>query len=186
MTKRLIAGMALIATVLATMAGAWGSASAEDSATPAMTGHATGSTAHPAHIHAGTCDTLGEIVFPLNDVMSSDSAAAPVATPSLAMASTPVAGSTERSTTTVQVALNDIISGGHAINVHESIEKLDVYIACGDVTGEVTDGMLTVELAELNGSGYSGEAMLTDNGDGTTTVEIHLMQTGSEMATPAA
>ena len=143
-----------------------------------------GSTAHPAHIHSGTCDTLGDIVFPLNDVISGDSASTPVATPSLAMASTPVAGSTLQSTTTVDAALDDIISGGHAINVHESVERIDVYIACGDVTGEATDGMLTVELQELNESGFSGEAMLTDNGDGTTTVEIHLMQTGVRHGDP--
>jgi len=186
MTKRLTKGMALIATVLVVMAGALGSASAQDSATPSASGHAMGSTAHPAHIHTGTCDTLGDVVFPLNDVTSGDVAATPAATPSLAMASTPVAASTLQSTTTVDVALDDIISGGHAINVHESAERIDVYIACGDVTGEATDGMLTVELQELNESGFSGEAMLTDNGDGTTTVEIHLMHGESNMATPAA
>jgi hypothetical protein len=186
MTKRLIASMALIATVLVAMVGVLGSASAQDSATPAMDGHTMGSTAHPAHIHTGTCDTLGDVVFPLNDVTSGDTMATPVATPSLAMASTPVAGAPATSITTVDVALDDIISGGHAINVHESVEMIDVYIACGDVTGEATDGMLTVELQELNGSGSSGEAMLTDNGDGTTTVEIHLMQSGSDMATPVA
>jgi hypothetical protein len=41
-------------------------------------------------------------------------------------------------------------------------------------------------LQELNGYGFSGEAMLTDNGDGTTTVQIHLMPGGSDTATPAA
>jgi hypothetical protein len=186
MTKRLIASMALIATVLVAMAGVLGSATAQDSATPTMDGHAVGSTVHPAHIHAGTCDTLGDVVFPLNDVTSGDPMATPEATPSLAMASTPAADATAQSTTTVEVALDDIISGGHAINVHESAENIQNYIACGDVTGEATGGMLTVELQELNGSGFSGEAMLTDNGDGTTTVEIHLMQGGSGTATPAA
>jgi hypothetical protein len=86
----------------------------------------------------------------------------------------------------VDVALDDILAGEHAINVHQSAENIDVYVACGDVTGEATDGMLTVELQELNDSGMSGEAMLTDNGDGTTTVEIHLMQDESGMATPVA
>jgi FlaG/FlaF family flagellin (archaellin) len=122
----------------------------------------------------------------LNDVTSGDAAAISEATPSLAMASTPVAGATLQSSTTVDAALDDIISGEHAINVHESAERIDVYIACGDVTGEAADGMLTVELQELNGSGASGQAMLTDNGDGTTTVELHLTQSGSGMATPAA
>jgi hypothetical protein len=184
MTKRLTTIVALFATLL--MAGVAGSVSAQDSATPAMDGHAMGSTAHPAHIHTGTCDTLGDVVYPLNDVTSGDAAAISEATPSLAMASTPVAGATLQSSTTVDAALDDIISGEHAINVHESAERIDVYIACGDVSGEAADGMLTVELQELNGSGASGQAMLTDNGDGTTTVELHLTQSGSGMATPAA
>jgi len=185
MSKRLIAGMALMTTVLVGTGGVISSVSAQDSATPSMTGHTMENTAHPAHIHAGTCDALGDVVFPLNDV-ADNSAATPMATPSLTMASTPEAGSTQQSTTTVDAALDDIISGGHAINVHESAERIDVYIACGDVTGEATDGMLTVELQELNASGFTGQAMLTDNGDGTTTVEISLMQGESDMATPAA
>jgi hypothetical protein len=39
---------------------------------------------------------------------------------------------------------------------------------------------------ELNESGVSGEAVLTDRGDGTTMVEIRLTQSESDMATPAA
>jgi hypothetical protein len=178
-TKRLISFTALLATLLVAMAGAWGSTAAQDSATPAM-----GSAGHPAHIHAGTCDTIGEVLFPLNDVTSGDAAATP--SMEMDMAATPEAGATLHSTTTVDVALDDILAGEHAINVHQSAENIDVYVACGDVTGEATDGMLTVELQELNDSGMSGEAMLTDNGDGTTTVEIHLMQDESGMATPAA
>jgi len=186
MSKRLIAGMALMTTVLVGTGGVISSVSAQDSATPTMAGQAMQNTPHPAHIHAGTCDALGDVVFPLTDVGADNSMATPMATPSLAMASTPEAGSTQQSTTTVDASLDDIISGGHAINVHESAERIDVYIACGDITGEVTDGMLTVKLQELNTSGFSGQAMLTDNGDGTTTVEIHLMQAGTGMATPAA
>jgi hypothetical protein len=187
MSKRLVAGIALMTTVLVGTGGAVGSIAAQDSATPPMSGQeSAGISTHPAHIHAGTCDTLGDVVFPLSDVSAGDAAATPAATPTLAMASTPDAGTTLQSTTTVEAALDDIISGGHAINVHQSAEQIDVYIACGDVTGEATNGMLTVELQELNGSGVSGQAMLTDNGDGTTTVEIHLMPSGSTMATPAA
>jgi len=186
MSKRFIAGMALMTTVLVGTGGAMSAVSAQDSATPSMTDHTMGTASHPAHIHTGTCDTLGDVVFPLTDVTSGDSAATSAATPTLAMASTPEPGSTLQSTTIVEAPLDDIISGGHAINVHESAERIDVYIACGDVTGEATDGMLMIELQELNESGVSGEAMLTDNGDGTTTVEIHLMPSGTGMATPAA
>ena len=184
MTKRLIAFVGLIATVLVAMAVALGSAAAQGSATPSMGGHGMGSAAHPAHIHSGTCDNLGDVVVPLNDVTSVGSSATPVATPASSMTSTPAADSMLQSTTTVDLALEDIISGGHAINVHESVDRIDVYIACGDVVGEISNGPLIVELQELNGSGFSGEAMLTDNGDGTTTIDLHLMQSGSDMATP--
>jgi hypothetical protein len=179
--------MALMTTVLVGTGGVTSSVAAQDSATPPMTDQpSAGIDTHPAHIHMGTCDTLGDVVFPLTDVTLGDPDATPSATPPLAMTSTPGSDITDQSTTIVQAALADIISGGHAINVHESAEQIDVYIACGDVTGEATDGMLTVELQELNESGVAGEAMLTDNGDGTTTVEIHLMPSETTMATPAA
>jgi len=162
----------------ALMIGAVGGVIAQD-ATPAG-----GAMAHPAHIHSGTCETLGDVVFPLNDVAAADM----MATPDAAMASTPVAGDgavVAQSTTTVEVALDDVLAAEHAINVHLSADEIGTYIACGDVTGEVTDGMLEIELLELNGSGYMGQAMLMDNGDGTTDVTIMLMESGS-MATPAA
>jgi hypothetical protein len=150
--------------------------------TPAMAGQLP---PHPAHIHSGTCDTLGDIVAPLNDVTSGSAMATPGATPSIAMAATPEAGAAEQSSTTVDIALDEMVNGEHAINVHESAENIQNYIACGDVSGEVTDGMLEVRLEELNGSGFAGVAMLTDNGDGTTTVEITLTAAGTIEATPA-
>ena len=70
--------------------------------------------------------------------------------------------------------------------VHESAENIGNYIACGDLTVPATDGELHIDLKELNGSGYTGEAHLVDNGDGTTTVTVTLMMTGDEAATPVA
>jgi len=136
----------------------------------------TSAAVHPAHIHSGTCDTLGDVVFPLNDVTAPD----PVATPDAAGSA-----SAAESTTTVEVALDDILAAEHAINVHLSADEIGTYIACGNVTGEPADGMLEIELAELNDSGYMGQAMLMDNGDGTTDVTIMLMESGAG-ATPAA
>ncbi len=188
MSKRLLATMALATTVLMSAGAVAGTASAQDAATPSSADHAMveGTALHPAHIHTGTCDTIGDVVFPLTDVAPADDAMMDPATPSMAMASTPEAGMTATSSTVVDASLDDIVGGEHAINVHQSAAEIDVYIACGDVTGEVTDGMLTIELQEQNASGFSGEAMLMDNGDGTTTVELHLMQDESVMATPAA
>jgi hypothetical protein len=89
------------------------------------------------------------------------------------------------STTTVEASLDVILGAEHAINVHESAENIENYIACGDLTGTPSDGQLEVQLQELNDSGYSGRATLRDNGDGTTTVTIELMMaSGMTPATP--
>ena len=140
-----------------------------------------GMAAHPAHIHAGTCAELGDVVFPLSDVTSS-----------WIVDGTPMAGEDMMggsdaipvmvSVTTVGAGLADIVAGGHSINIHESAENIGNYIACGDIGGA---GMGTTDLAiglgTLNDSGYSGVARLHDNGDSTTTVTIYLMSMGETM-----
>jgi hypothetical protein len=79
------------------------------------------------------------------------------------------------------------LAAEHAINVHLSAEEIDVYIACGDLTGTADGGQLQIELDELNNSGYQGMAMLMDAGDGTTRVDVVLMQSdGGMMGTPEA
>lgn len=175
--------------------------SAQGAATPADDAAITSS--HPAHIHTGTCENLGDVVFPLNNVTPLGVDVAP-ATP-IDMTSSPaadvadtagtpmpvgVSGTgmvTAESTSEVEASLDDILAGEHAINVHESDENIQNYIACGDLTGTPEDGQLQIELMELNNSGYSGEAVLLDNGDGTTTVTITLMETGADVSgTPVA
>lgn len=154
-------------------------------------------TPHPAHIHAGTCTELGDVVYPLTDVAAPDADATPDAMAGHDMGSmdaTPEAGEAEmsgkvvaESTTKVEASLDDILAEDHAINVHESMENIGNYIACGNITGEPEDGELYIALEELNDSGYTGQAELVDNGDGTTTVEVKLMMSGEgEMGTPAA
>ena len=62
------------------------------------------------------------------------------------------------------VSLQEIIDGGHAINVHLSAEEIGTYIACGDIGGIVHDlenhegAELTIVLAEQNDSGHIGIA----------------------------
>jgi len=147
-------------------------------------------TPHPAHIHSGTCEELGDVVFPLNDV-------APVSTPGTMSASpeagtdgTPVASAAgevvAESMTEVEASLDDILAAEHNVNVHESAENIQNYIACGNLTGPATDGELQIKLQELNDSGYTGEAHLVDNGDGTTTVTVTLMTTSDTASTPEA
>jgi plastocyanin len=188
MDQRRIAPIALVTAIFLLMAGFFVNAGAQGTvATPAAGGQ-PGEAPHPAHIHTGTCDTLGDVVFPLNDVAAPETASAtPVASPVAAGSGAVVA----ESTTIVEVSLDDIISGGHAINVHESKENVQNYIACGDVTGSAVGGQLSIELNELNGSGYMGQAALQDNRDGTTTVTVVLTHidpasTGTPVASPVA
>ncbi|MGH2560746.1 MAG: cupredoxin domain-containing protein [Thermomicrobiales bacterium] len=66
---------------------------------------------HPAHIHLGTCDALDpNPEFPLESVAADGS-----------------------SVTTVPVALADLTAGEFAINIHESVENIGRYIACGNI-----------------------------------------------------
>jgi hypothetical protein len=193
MRNRLLLPIAAAAVALLLVAGLTAGSrtiSAQD-ASPSPT-TMEGSMAHPAHIHAGTCETLGEVIFPLSDVaapsMDGTPAASMESTPMIDMMASP---GPERevvaeSTTTVPAALADIISGGHAINVHESVENIANYIACGDITGTPMENELEIELGELNDSGYEGKAVLTDNGDGSTTVVVHLMHVEDGMSTPVA
>jgi hypothetical protein len=160
--------------------------------------------AFPAHIHSGTCETLGDVVFPLEDVTAGGTGAE--ATPAGAVGTpfdavgqntgTPTdMGSGDAaaadvpfatSETVVEASLDDILAAEHAINVHESAENIGNYIACGNLTGMSDGGELMIQLEELNGSGYTGDATLVDNGDGTTTVTVNLLQrgVGSPVASP--
>jgi hypothetical protein len=163
------------------------SMSTAQDATPSLM---QGTHQHPAHIHSGTCETLGDVVFPLNDLTSPEA----MGTPTAGMASTPMAGMGEvvaQSTTTVEASLDDILGAEHAINVHLSPEEIDVYIACGDITGTADGGELQITLDELDDSGYEGMALLMEAGDGTTRVDVWLMQRddgmmGTPEATPSS
>jgi plastocyanin len=132
--------------------------------------------AHPAHIHAGTCAELGDVVLPLTDVAPIDGESSGSAT------ALPV----KVSETTVDAPLQDIIDGGHAINVHLNAEDIGTYIACGDIGGVVNTGEkdsdqeLIIGLGELNDSGHTGVAWLGADGD-QTHVAIMLLEP-SEMA----
>lgn len=166
--RRLMPVVALIAafvvvTGLTLVAGSRGTSAHGDEA------------AHPAHIHSGTCATLGDVVFPLNNVggeMMDDAGTPVVSTAAGPTSAIPV----DVSVTTVAADLNTIISGGHAINIHESAENIGNYIACGDIGGNVMGSDLAIGLGELNDSGYSGAAWLHDNGDGSTTVSVFLTE----------
>lgn len=137
--------------------------------------------AHPAHIHAGTCDQLGDVVFPLSDVgmaMSMDGTPMAMAHDmDMASGAIPVAASV----TTVQSTLADLLASPYAVNIHESAENIGNYIACGNIGGTMMGASdLAIGLGELNDSGYSGIATFHDAGDGSTIVTVYLTETSDE------
>ena len=142
--------------------------SAQEAATPAG-GTPTTDGAHPAHIHTGTCAALGDIVAPLTEL------ADPTGTVERVGPAT--ARTVKASETTVDLPLEEIIAGGHAINVHLSAGEMGTYIACGDVGGAVVTDEggrreLVVGLGELNGSGHVGVAWLGADGERTEVVVV--------------
>ena len=153
----------LLAAGLFVIGGIGGAA---QDATPAGgAGHA-----HPAHIHLGTCDALDpNPTFPLTDIALAADASGADTNDATAI---PV----ERSVTTVDATVEDLRAGGYAINIHQSAEDIGTYIACGNLSGAIDDsGALVVGLGELNDSGHSGVAILTEEGD-QTDVSVYLTQ----------
>ena len=64
----------------------------------------------PAHIHRGSCENLDpEPAHGLENVVDG------------------------KSTTEVNVALEDLVDKGFAVNVHKSADEAQVYVACGDI-----------------------------------------------------
>ncbi len=72
---------------------------------------APAATAQPAHIHTGTCSDLGGVAYPLTSVTGG------------------------KSTTTVKgVTIAALLAKPTAINVHQSADDLQKYVACGNIT----------------------------------------------------
>jgi plastocyanin len=124
---------------------------------------------HPAHIHSGTCDNLGDIVAPLSDVTELTAGEVFGARTAVLV---------KESETDVEMPLGDILAAPHAINIHESADAIQNYIACGDIGGRVIDGNLSIGLRELNGSGHHGVAVLEGADDGTG-VKVYLTEEGA-------
>jgi plastocyanin len=143
---------------------------------PLARGQEAGDAPHPAHIHSGTCDNLGDIVAPLSDVTELTAGE---------VFGAPTAVLVKESETDVEMPLGDILSTPHAVNIHESADAIQNYIACGDIGGRVIDGDLTIGLRELNGSGHHGVAILRGNDDGTD-VTVYLAEEVSSAETEQA
>jgi plastocyanin len=146
-------------------------------------------TAHPAHIHRGSCAELDpNPQYPLNDVADWSAMATPTA--GYTMQGLASAVITQVSSTNISVSLDDLLAGPHALNVHESAQNVNNYIACGDLGGMIVNGTLAVGLLPQNDSGFTGVAIL-QRLDGQTRVDVYLYNltpppvSASPVATPA-
>lgn len=169
----------LVAALVLGLAMATGGAAQE--ATPIST-QVAGANAHPAHIHDGTCEQLGDVVAPLSDVSdpsASMDSGTPVGSPIAAtlgeMVGAQTASPVQMSVTQLDnMSMDDLTGGQFAINVHQSAENIGEYIACGDVGGMMVGDTLMFGLHELNDSGYHGVALISQDPDGTINVVVYL------------
>jgi hypothetical protein len=120
---------------------------------------------HPARIHEGTCDALGQVDFSLTGVGASiDLDQQPLATP------VPVNPATSyqvvTSETTIPVGMDDLLSGDHAVMIYNDDQSMQG-VACGNVGGAMMGDTLVVGLAEMGVPGHSGFALFRPDGDQT-------------------
>ena len=128
----------------------------------------------PSHIHEGACPAEG-VIAPLSNVeaIAGDALGSTAAIP------------VETATSVVDLALSDILAADHAIIVHHGPDDMGTYLVCGDiggVTSQVQQGTrLLVGLAPVGESTFSGLGVLRDNGDGTTTVNVFIVDSSGMM-----
>lgn len=179
---RTTTGMRTTAAVAALGLTLTGTAALAQDASPVATMEAAGGESHPAHIHSGTCDELGDVVFPLSNVGVPQSDATPMAEESdtgSGMVGSEMALPAFVSITQLDASLEDIMAAPHAINVHESEENIGNYVACGEIGGIQQGDTLYFGLRELNGSGYTGVGLISGDADGSTNVVVYVSPTGS-------
>src|SRR5215207_5895490 len=132
-----------------------------------------------AHIHAGTCEELGIVVYSFPDIR----------TFRLDEGEEAGVGAIELISGTTQTPLSGLFGEPFSVHVHESAENKQTYIACSDIGGRPVepwseaDG-LTLRAVAQKGSGYSGFTTLRPTADGGTQATIAIA--ASSAATEAA
>jgi hypothetical protein len=129
---------------------------------------------HPAHIHAGTCDDLDpNPAQPLNNIEPrlNDSDEENANAPQGVLTAPRVLFSE----TDVEMSMDDLLAESYSINVHESEEQIQNYVACGEIGGVKVDDDIIIGLRSLNDTGYTGLAILESDGDNTK-VKVYLVE----------
>jgi hypothetical protein len=136
----------------------------------------TSSVDRPAELRGGTCDSLGEMVVSLANLVfaSGDLQGMTSATP------------VEQSGTVVQFAIADFLATNHVVVVRES-PAVSTVVACGHVGGALNpDGTLAVGMLGMNDSGLSGVAYFTPIDTFSNTLVTILLVGGSGPETVSA
>jgi hypothetical protein len=71
----------------------------------------------PAHIHFGSCANIGQVKYPLNNVVNG------------------------HSETLLDISIHELHLGNFSLNVHKSAKEANVYTACGDVSPVLMQAM---------------------------------------------
>lgn len=133
-----------------------------------------------AHIHAGSCDELGIVVYTLAGLRSTQVETKAGGTPQRL----------EMIVGTANVKMADLFGEPFSLHLHESAKNKQNYLACAEIGDQPkapwqpADG-LALRVDEQNDSGYSGIASLRPAADGGTTVTIFLAQSPAAAAKPA-
>lgn len=144
-------------------------------ASPAALAQTT-SVDRPAELRGGTCDSLGEVVATLANLVytSGDLLGQTSATP------------VEQSGTVVQFAIADFLASNHVLVVRES-PTVSTIVACGLIGGALNpDGTLAVGMQGMNGSALSGIAYFTPIDTVSNTLVTVLLVGGSGSETVSA
>ena len=134
-----------------------------------------------AHVHAGTCDELGIVVYSFPDIR----------TYQIAEGEDGGLGAIELITGTTQTALGDLFGEPFSIHIHESAQNKQRYLACSNIGGQPeapwseNDG-LTLQATEQQDSGFSGFTTLRPAPDGGTQVTVVLAASSSATEAAAA
>ena len=128
-----------------------------------------------SHIHAGTCEELGIVVYSFDGAQSF-----------LIEPESETRGPSELLVGSAGVELNDLFNEPFSIHIHQDAQNKQNYIACADIGGQPaapwspTDG-LVLELEEQADSGLAGYASLRPSADGGTDVSLFMSgRTGVE------
>lgn len=86
---------------------------------------------------------------------------------------------------TVDITLEDLTSSPRAIAVHKSPDEFDILVACGTISGTLAEGQLVVTLQEVEGSGVTGIAFVTQ-AEEQTEISVYVVSPEATPATPGA